>query len=80
MTVVTRSMLKKTTSKPVNSTPARSDSPSRAVSVGNCKYRKVLIDDINIIDRGRNEIFSPLSVKDRLRSSRKEVTFPVIIL
>ena len=68
MTVFTRSMTKTSFA---STAPIRAVSPSRAMSVGNCKYRKVLINDIQITDRGRNEIFSPLSVKDRLRSSRK---------
>jgi hypothetical protein len=49
----------------------RCPSPSRKTSVGNCKYRRVLEVNIDIIDRGRNEIFSPLPIKDRLRSSTR---------
>jgi hypothetical protein len=47
-------------------------SPSIRVSVGNCKYRRVCIENIEIIDRGRNQIFSPISIKDRLRSASKK--------
>ena len=52
----------------------RCPSPIIRISVGNCKYRRVSIENVEVIDRGRNQIFSPLSIKDRLRSaSRKEV-------
>ena len=67
--MITRSMAK-SMSAGANAS-IRSVSPSRAMSVGNCKYRKVLIDDLKITDRGRNEIFSPIPVRDRLLSSRK---------
>ncbi len=51
-------------------TNERAVSPTIRVSVGNCKYRRVLVEDvIEQIDRGRNQIFSPLSIKHRLRSS-----------
>lgn len=53
----------------------RCPSPSRKSSVGNCKYRRVLVENIEIIDRGRNEIFSPLHIKDRLRSAARKLTF-----
>jgi hypothetical protein len=64
-------MAKSMSAATVANAPMRSVSPSKAMSVGNCKYRKVLINDLQITDRGRNEIFSPLTVRDRLLSSRK---------
>ncbi len=46
---------------------------SKRVSVGNCKYRRVIVENIiEQVDRGRNQIFSPLSIKDRLRSARRK--------
>jgi hypothetical protein len=50
----------------------RCTSPSKRVSVGNCKYRRVCVENIEIIDRGRNQIFSPLAIKHRLRSASKK--------
>jgi hypothetical protein len=50
----------------------RSTSPSTRVSVGNCKYRRVCVENVEIIDRGRNQIFSPLAIKYRLRSASKK--------
>jgi len=55
--------------QPINNN-VRSPSPSKRVSVGSCKYRRVLVENIiEQVDRGRNEIFSPLPIKDRLRSA-----------
>jgi hypothetical protein len=59
--------------------PARSPSPFLKISVGNCKYRRVCVENIEIIDRGRNQLFSPLNIKDRLRSSSRKSFSPIFL-
>ena len=59
--------------------PVKCSSPFLRVSVGNCKYRRVCTENIEIIDRGRTQIFSPLFIKDRLRSASRK-SFDVIFL
>ena len=51
--------------------------PFLRISVGNCKYRRVCVENIENIDRGRNQIFSPLSIKDRLRSASGKSFSPI---
>lgn len=57
----------------------RCPSPTLRVYVGNCKYRRVLIENIERVDRGRNKIFSPLGIKDRLRSASRKVFDPIML-
>ncbi len=57
----------------------RCPSPTLRVSVGNCKYRKVVVENVEFIDRGRNQIFSPLGIKDRLRSASRKSFNPIFL-
>jgi|LauGreDrversion4_2_1035121.scaffolds.fasta_scaffold1435301_1 hypothetical protein len=66
-----------TNNKPSNND--RCPSPFLRVSVGNCKYRRVLVENVEIVDRGRTQIFSPLSIKDRLRSASRK-SFDIILM
>jgi hypothetical protein len=58
---------------------AKCSSTFLRVSVGNCKYRRVCAENIEIIDRGRTQIFSPMNIKDRLRSASRN-SFDVIFI